>query len=74
VSRFGPGKAYGHGIKWNPSWGGYYVLFWTVDRYYAGSRLRYPKTYRRDADEKGAKRFAKRHKIEFDFDAVKASK
>jgi hypothetical protein len=39
---------------------GYYQLRWTVDRYYSGSRLR---GYTRVADERGARRFARRWQI-----------
>lgn len=38
----------------------HYRLHWTVDRKYSGSRLRYPTGYRRDTDEQGARRFARR--------------
>lgn len=44
---------------------GCYRLSWTIDRYYAGSRLRFPTTMRRDTDEKGARRFAKKWDIQF---------
>jgi hypothetical protein len=37
-----------------------YRLHWTVDRHYAGSRLRFPTTISRDTDESGARRFAKK--------------
>ena len=40
-----------------------YRLYWTVDRYYKGSRLRHPVGYRRDTDFNGAMRFAKRHGV-----------
>lgn len=43
----------------------YYRLSWVVDRYYKNSRLRYPKVYNRDTDEKGARKFCRRHGIEF---------
>lgn len=42
-----------------------YRLSWVVDRYYSGSRLRFPKVYTRETDEKGAKRFCRRRGIEF---------
>jgi len=45
--------------------GGSWEIRWTVDRYYAGSRLRFPTTYRRIADESGAKRFCQRWNVEF---------
>lgn len=62
MGRFTTNKAYGHRIQMHGA--DNYTLFWTVDRYYVGSRLRHPVGYRRAADEAGAKRFAKKHKIE----------
>lgn len=41
-----------------------YRLSWTVDRYYAGSRLRFPTAYTRDTDHAGAVRFAKKWDLE----------
>lgn len=38
----------------------HYRLSWIVDRYYEGSRLRFPTAYRRDTDKAGAERFARR--------------
>lgn len=40
-----------------------YVISWTVDFYYPGTRGRFPRTFRRDTNEAGARRFAKRWKI-----------
>jgi hypothetical protein len=40
-----------------------YRLHWTVDRYYSGSRLRFPRGYSRDTDLDGARRFVKRWKV-----------
>lgn len=40
---------------------GHFRLSWTVDFKYPSSRLRFPRTFTRDTDEAGAKRFAKRH-------------
>ncbi len=37
-----------------------YRLYWTVDRYCKGSRLRFPTQYSRDTDAAGAKRFIKK--------------
>lgn len=37
-----------------------YRLFWTVDFYYSGSRLRFPRQFSRDTDLAGARRFAKK--------------
>jgi len=46
-----------HVRKLGPDW---YVISWTVDFYYPTSRLRHPRTFRRNTDLAGAKRFAKR--------------
>ena len=59
MSRYSSNSSYGHRIEVCP-WGGY-RLHWTVDRYYAGSRLRFPTGYSRDVEHDGAVRFAKRH-------------
>lgn len=40
--------------------GGEWVISWTVDHKYAGSRLRHPRGHRRYTDEYGARRFAKK--------------
>ena len=37
-----------------------WILSWTTDRKYAGSRLRFPRVFQRIADEYGARRFAKK--------------
>ncbi|HEU01420.1 hypothetical protein LCGC14_0273230 [marine sediment metagenome] len=59
MSRHRPSGAYGHRLTRM----GHddYRMSWTVDRYYPDSRLRFPTRYTRDTDEKGARRFAKRH-------------
>ena len=63
VSRFRSSGSNGHRIvklcfdTWRISW--------LVDRYYSRSRLRHPCRYRRETDERGARRFAKRWKIAF---------
>lgn len=49
---------YGHSIRRIGS--DHYRLSWTIDRKYAGSRLRHPTTYHRDTGEDGAQRFAKK--------------
>lgn len=38
----------------------WYRLHWTYDRYYSGSRLRFPQGRSRDTDLAGAQRFAKK--------------
>lgn len=40
-----------------------FEVSWVVDRYYAGSRLRFPRRSSRLTDEAGAKRFSKRHGV-----------
>jgi hypothetical protein len=40
-------------------------MSWTVDFYYADSRLRYPRRFERDTDEAGARRFCKRWNTPF---------
>ena len=62
MSRHNSSGSYGHKIQ-RIGYGGY-RLYWTVDRYYAGSRLRFPTGSSRDTDEAGAIRFAKKHGIE----------
>ena len=58
MSRHRSAPAYGHSVR-RYSFG--YRMQWTVDFYYAGSRMRYPRTFTRDTDAAGAKRFAKKH-------------
>lgn len=41
-----------------------YRLSWTADRYYRGSRLRFPRRCSRWTDAKGAVRFCRRWNIE----------
>jgi hypothetical protein len=42
----------------------HYRVSWTVDFHYPDSRLRHPRAFSRDTDEKGAKRFARKWKVE----------
>lgn len=58
MSRFRSSGSYGHSIFRIGH--DHYRLCWTVDRYYSGSRLRFPRGSSRDTDLAGAKRFAKR--------------
>lgn len=55
--------AYGHDVRQIAH--DHYRMSWTIDRKYEGSRLRYPTTFSRDTDERGAKRFAKRWKLDW---------
>jgi hypothetical protein len=55
MSRHSPGRSYGHAIqRLGPD---DFRLSWVVDFYYQGSRLRHPRRFNRDTDEKGACRF-----------------
>ena len=58
MSRYNSSGSTDHRIT-NDRWGGY-RLSWVVDRYYAGSRLRFPTRYSRDTDHAGAIRFSKK--------------
>lgn len=42
-----------------------YSISWVTDRYYASSRLRFPRTTRRVTDEVGARKFCKKWGVEF---------
>lgn len=55
-------KAYGHAVRLL-AFGSVYRASWTVDRYYAGSRQRFPTVVQRDMEEDGALRFARRHNV-----------
>ena len=57
-------RSYNHACEIDRDFGGYWLM-WTVDYYYSGSRLRFPRRFRRDADETGARTFCKRWGIEF---------
>jgi hypothetical protein len=52
-------KSYSHRIRQIDI--DHYRLSWVVDFKYPSSRLRFPRTFSRDTDEAGARRFAKRH-------------
>jgi hypothetical protein len=54
----GRGGSYGHRIQ--VMGGGDYLLHWVVDYRRKGSRLRYPHSFKSWADERGARRFARR--------------
>lgn len=61
MSRHSSQSSYNHNIRFLFRDG--YELGWTVDRYYAGSRLRFPTSFQRSTDEAGARRFAKKWDI-----------
>jgi hypothetical protein len=47
-----------HGMRWiGPD---HYRLWWTFDTYRRGSRLRWPRTIKRDTNKKGAIRFSRK--------------
>lgn len=62
MSRHSSGGSSDHRIKL--LWPGCYELHWVVDRYYSGSRLRFPTGYTKMTDEKGAARFAKKWDVD----------
>jgi hypothetical protein len=43
---------------------GHWRMSWTVDYYYADSTLRWPRRFKRDTDDAGAARFARKHNLE----------
>ncbi|WP_448043738.1 hypothetical protein [Bradyrhizobium liaoningense] len=55
-------KSYGHRVREIAH--DHFRVSWTVDFHYADSRLRHPRRFARDIDEKGAKRFARKRKVE----------
>lgn len=61
MSRNRSSGSYGHSIS--ALGGGDYRLHWAVDRHYAGSRLRFPRTCHRDTDTAGAIRFAQKWEV-----------
>ncbi len=54
--------SYGHRVE---PLGGLWRISWVMDRYVAGSRLRFPTTYRRTTDLEGAMAFAKKWNVPF---------
>jgi hypothetical protein len=63
MPRLSSSGSYGHGLyRTRPD---EFRVYWKVDRYYRGSRLRHPNTHSRDTNEVGARRFAKKHGIAF---------
>lgn len=63
MSRYASSGSYGHQCRYIQGFGGFYRMSWVVDYYYPGVRLRWPRTFSRDTDEVGAKRFCKRWQI-----------
>lgn len=62
MSRYARSGSYSHRAAKLP--GGEYLISWVVDYYYAGSRLRYPRTHRRMTDAVGAAKFCARWNID----------
>ncbi len=58
MGRYSPSTSYGHRIQHLGR--DDYRISWTYDRYYHGSRLRFPQSRSRDTDHAGALRFAKK--------------
>jgi len=53
--------SYGHKIVYERP--DEYVLIWTTDSKYMGSRLRFSRGWRRDTNRRGAERFAKKWSV-----------
>lgn len=69
MSRYSSGSSYRHTIQ---KFGDEdFLISWTVDYYYSSSRLRFPRRFGHVTDEKGARRFAKRWKLTYDFGETK---
>jgi hypothetical protein len=58
LSRFNSSGSKQHSIQYLGT--DLYRLYWVMDRYVKNSRLRFPTTYTRDTDLRGAQRFAKK--------------
>lgn len=58
--------SYNHSIRYAGY--GCYDISWVVDFKYNGSRLRYPRCMKRNTDLNGAKRFAKKWGIDYEFE------
>jgi hypothetical protein len=61
MGRYSSTSSYDHRIT--DTRDGFYRLSWCVDYYSSGSRLRFPRGFRRDTDIDGAKRFAKKWSV-----------
>jgi len=72
MGRYTPNKSYGHSCQSI----GYqtYRISWVIDRYYQGSRLRFPTRFIRDTDRNGAKKFCKKWGIDFNDSFAKEQK
>jgi hypothetical protein len=57
MSRYRRRGSYNHWVRrMGHDW---FRIGWTLDYYYTGSRLRFPRGFNRDTDFAGARRFAK---------------
>ncbi len=63
MSRHNPGGGYGHHARkiTTDTW----EISWMFDRYYTGSRLRYPQHMSRITDRAGAERFVRKWGLVF---------
>jgi hypothetical protein len=59
MSRHRRGSSYDHSVR-AASYPGEYSIHWMVDYYYAGSRQRFPRAFKRLTDRAGAERFCHR--------------
>jgi len=64
MGRYSSGGSYNHSCGALRQWDTF-MISWTVDYYYEGSRLRYPRRFTRITDGKGARRFCKHWDIPF---------
>ena len=61
MSRYSSSGA--HGFSCKKISADLYRIAWSVDYYYSGDRVRYPRRITRHTDEKGAIRFCKKHRL-----------
>lgn len=64
MGRYSTNKSYAHRCRHLGA--GTYRISWTNDRYYKGSRLRFPTRTERDTDEVGARRFCQKWGVEIE--------
>lgn len=65
MSRHSSSSAYDFRCHTVGGFSGCYRISWVVDFYYPTSRLRFPRRMKRDTDEAGARKFCKKHGIDF---------
>ena len=72
MGRFSGGGSYDHRVRrFAEDW---YQIYWTVDFYYPDSRLRFPRIFTRNTDERGARRFCKKWGIPWEETDGRANK